>query len=80
MDVKVDVSNVLPGNHAALENAAIWLRGYLQVPENCTIIEHFEEYFNCRVDIGDRMDYWMEPDKVVFESNAELMLFVLKWC
>ena len=79
MDVKVDVTNVLPGSHPATNNAGIWLREHLQVPHNCTIFEQFEEYFNCRVDVDDRKDYFMEPNKVVFESNKDLLAFVLKW-
>ena len=79
MDVKVDVTNVLPGNHPATNNAAVWLREYLNVPHNCTIFEQFEQHFNCRIDVDDRKDYWMEPNKVVFGSGAELMAFVLKW-
>jgi hypothetical protein len=79
MDVKVDVKNVLPGNHQSLENAAVWLREHLNVPEQYTIFEQFEEYFNCRIDVDDRKDYWMQPNKVVFDSSAELMAFVLKW-
>lgn len=79
MDVKVDVSNVLPGDHVALENAAFWLREHFQVPEQCTIFEQFEEYFDCRIDVDNRMDYWMQPNKVVFESSADAVMFILKW-
>ena len=79
MEVKVDVTNVLPGDHAALENAAIWLREHLNIPEQCTVFEQFEEYFDCRIEVADRKDYWMQPDKVVFGSGAEVTAFVLKW-
>lgn len=79
MDVKVDVTNVLPGNHHAANNAGVWLREHLAVPAQQTIFEQFEEYFDCRIDVDDRRDYWMEPNKIVFASSAELMAFVLKW-
>lgn len=79
MDVKVDVTNVLPGNHPAANNAGVWLREHLAVPAQQTIFEQFEEYFDCRIDVDDRRDYWMEPNKIVFASSAELMAFVLKW-
>lgn len=75
----MDVSNVLPGNHSALENAAIWLREYLNVPEQCTIFEQFEKYFNCKIDVDDRRDYWMQPNRVVFENSVSLTAFLLKW-
>ena len=79
MEVKVDVTNVLPGSHPSTCNAGIWLREHLAIPANCTIFEEFEEYFNCRIDVDDRRDYWMEPNKVVFKSSADLLAFVLKW-
>ena len=79
MDVKVDVRNVLPGSHPSLDNAAIWLRKHLNVPYNETIFEHFEEYFDCRIEVDNRKDYFMQPNKVVFETNAALTAFLLKW-
>ena len=79
MDVKVDVSNVLPGDHPALENAAIWLREYLNIPVQETVFEQFEEYFDCRIDVDNRKDYFMQPNKVVFENNKDLMTFLLRW-
>ena len=79
MDVKVDVNNVLPGEHEALNNAAIWLREHLQVPKNQTIFKQFEEHFNCRIDVDDRRDYFMQPNKVVFETGADVTAFVLRW-
>lgn len=79
MVTEVDVSNVLPGDHLALENAAIWLREHLNVPEQCTIFEDFEKYFNCKIDVDDRRDYWMQPNRVVFGNSRELTAFLLKW-
>lgn len=79
MDVKVVVSNVLPGEHVALHNAAVWLREHLNIPRQCTIFEQFEQYFNCRIDVDDRKDYFMQPNKVVFESSQDLTAFLLKW-
>jgi hypothetical protein len=79
MDVEVDVSNTLPGDHYALENAAIWLREHLNIPEQCTVFEPFEEYFNCRIDVDDRVDNWMQPNCVVFDNSKDLMAFLLKW-
>jgi hypothetical protein len=79
MDVKVDVSNVLPGDHPAADNAGIWLRQHLQIEPQYTIFEEFEEYFNCRIDVADRKDTWMQPNKFVFETGADVTAFVLKW-
>ena len=79
MDVKVDVSNVLPGDHPAADNAGTWLRQHLKIPTHCTIFEQFEEYFNCRIDVDNRNDTWMQPNKFVFETGADVTAFVLRW-
>lgn len=79
MVVEVDVSNVLPGEHEALNNAGIWLREHLQIPYNQTIFEEFEEHFNCRIEVEDRKDYFMQPIKVIFENSAAVTAFLLKW-
>lgn len=79
MDVKVDVSNVLPGGHEAGYNAGTWLREHFNIPHTTPIFEKFEEYFNCRIDVDDRKDWFMEPNKIVFENSADLTAFVLKW-
>ena len=79
MDIKVDVSNVLLGDHPATNNAGVWLREHLGIPPNQTIFEQFEEYFDCRIDVDDRKDYWMQPNKIVFASSAAATAFVLKW-
>ena len=79
MDVKVDVGNVLAGDHPSADNAGIWLREHLQIHPQYTIFEEFEEYFNCRIDVADRKDNWATPNKFVFESSAELTAFVLRW-
>lgn len=79
MDVEVDITNVLPGQHRALENAAIWIREHFNIPEDETIFEKFEENFNCQIEVDDRNDYWMQPNKVVFKNNKDLIAFLLKW-
>lgn len=79
MDVKVDVSNVLLGDHHATDNAGIWLREHLQIPQTKPIIEEFERYFNCRIVTKDKTDPWLMPDKIVFDNSAELTAFLLKW-
>ena len=79
MDVKVDVSNVLPGSHSSTSRAAAWLRDELNIPMHETVFEQFEEYFNCRIVVEDRHDSWMQPDKIVFENNQDLVAFLLKW-
>jgi len=79
MVVEMDVGNVLSGDHRALENAAIWLRAHLNLPEQCTIFEQFDEYFNCSIDVDDKKDNWMQPNYVVFENSAALTAFLLKW-
>jgi hypothetical protein len=79
MDVKVDVSNVLLGDHHATDNAGIWLREHLSVPRHLSIIKEYEQYFNCRIDTDDRTDAWLMPNKVVFETGADLTAFLLRW-
>ena len=79
MDFKVDVSNVLPGDHHSADNAGIWLREYLNIPTFQPIFTQFEEYFNCRIDVDDRRDSYMQPNKVVFATSADLTAFVLRW-
>lgn len=79
MDVKVDVRNVLPGGHDSANNAAAWLREHLNIDPKYTIFEQFEEYFNCRIDVDDRADAWMCPNKIVFSKPSELTAFVLRW-
>lgn len=79
MDVKMDVGNVLDGAHESLHNAAMWLRAHLNIPANCTIFKEFEEYFNCRIEVDDRRDSWLQPTLVVFTTSAEVTAFVLRW-
>lgn len=79
MDVKVDVTNVLPGDHVSVHNAAVWLREHLNLHPQQTIFEQFEEYFDCRIDVDDRKDYFMTPNKIVFVSGADAVAFLLKW-
>jgi hypothetical protein len=71
--------NVLDGGHEATNNAAIWLREHLNIPSQCTIFEQFEEYFNCRIDVDDRKDYFMQPNTITFNNPADLTAFLLKW-
>ena len=79
MDVKVVIDNVLPGSHPSTNNAGIWLREHLNIPSYQPLFTQFEEYFNCRVDVDDRRDSWMEPNKVIFENSADLTAFLLRW-
>lgn len=79
MDVKVDVSNVLPGDHVSANNAAAWLREHMNIPSHETIFDQFEEYFDCRIDVDNRKDSWMEPNKIVFQSSKDLTAFLLRW-
>ena len=79
MDFKVDVSNVLPGDHLSADNAAIWLREHLGIPRDKPIFDQFEDYFNCRIDVDDRTDWFLQPNKVIFENSQDLTAFLLKW-
>lgn len=79
MDVKVDLSHIIPGSHDSTNNAGIWLRENLQIPKNKPIFDQFEQYFNCRVVVEDRNDCWIEPDKIVFENSVDALAFLLKW-
>ena len=73
------MSNILYGEHPAANNAGIWLRDHLHIPSHLSIVDEYEKYFNCRVDIDDRVDSWMMPNKIVFASNADLTAFLLRW-
>lgn len=79
MDVKVDLTHILPGEHPATDNAARWLRGYFNIPSDRALFDKFEEYFDCRVDVDDRRDYFMQPNKIIFETSADLTAFLLRW-
>jgi hypothetical protein len=79
MDIKVDLGNVLPGSHESTSNAARWLREYLGYDLVKPLFDEFEEYFNCRIDVDDRNDWFMEPNKIIFETSADMTMFVLKW-
>lgn len=70
---------VLPGDHPALENAAIWLRREFCIPTECTVFDVFEKYFNCRIVVDDRTDNWMMPTRVEFVNEKECILFLLKY-
>lgn len=72
-------SNVVHGENTALDNAACWLREYLGIPGSETIFEQFEEYFNCRLVVGDITDPWYCPDYAVFASAEDATMFLLKW-
>lgn len=78
-NITVDCRNVLPGDHDSANNAGIWLREHLNIDSNCTIFEQFEEYFNCRIEVADRTDYWMQPDRIVFNRSEDLTAFLLRW-
>ena len=69
MDVKVVIDNVLPGDHPASDAAGIWLREHFKIPSYTPIFSKFEEYFNCRIDVDDRTDSWIQPNKAVFETG-----------
>ena len=43
MDLKVDVSNVLPGSHPSSDNAGIWLREHLSIPRHLSLVDEFEK-------------------------------------
>ena len=79
MDFKVDITNVLPGDHHSADNAGMWLREHLSIPRHLSLFDEFEQYFNCRVDVDDRTASWMAPNKVVFENSQDLTAFVLRW-
>lgn len=79
MDVEMDVRNVLLGNHDSAHNAGVWLRKHLNIDPKFTIFEQFEEYFNCRIEVDDRTDAWMCPNKIEFEKTSDLTVFLLRW-
>ena len=79
MDVKVDVSNILPGDHESLNNAGIWLREHLNIPHQLTIFEQFEEYFNCKVVREPPHDLVHGRIYAVFDSEQDAAWFIMKW-
>lgn len=79
MDIKVELSHIIPGSHQSTDNAGIWLREHLKIPSHKPIFEQFEQYFNCRVVASDLNDCWAQPDCVVFENGADALAFLLKW-
>jgi hypothetical protein len=79
VDVEMDVTQALPGDHVALQNAAIWLRQHLNLHPQQTIFEQFEKHFNCRIEVDDRTDSWMQPNLVTFKNSAVLTEFLLRW-
>lgn len=79
MDAKVDISNVLPGDHPSTDNAARWLRQHLDISPECTIFNEFERHFDCQIQVQDLLDPWMQPDQIVFRTQKDLLAFVLRW-
>ena len=70
---------IVQGDHPALNTAAAWLRDRFQIPDSETIVELFEQYFDCEIFIENRCDPWMYPDYVIFDSDQHAMMFLLRW-
>lgn len=68
------------GEIDAFNNAAIWLREHLDIPQQCTIFNEFEEHFNCRLLGVDRGDSFACPSYVQFNTERDAIAFFLKWC
>lgn len=73
------MSNLLPGDHPSTHNAALWLREHLGIPREDTIFAEFEQHFDCRIDVGDPADNWMQPNTIEFPTAEDLTMFVLRW-
>jgi len=73
------MTRLLPGDHPSTHNAALWLRQHLGIEPGYTIFAEFEQHFNCRIDVSDRADTWMQPNTIEFPTAEELTMFVLRW-
>ena len=79
MEVTVDVGNTLPGDHPSLDAAAAWLRKQLDIASCFSVVEQFEQHFDCHIITDDRGDSWMQPNWVVIENGAAVTAFLLRW-
>lgn len=59
-----------------LANAALWLRHKYQIPAECTIDEHFESEFKCKI----HRDHYGWSRNIEFISEQDYLMFVLRWC
>ena len=69
----------LNGDHPACHASASWLRDHFQIPDNETIFDLYQEYFNCELQGFNPNDPWYVPDLVIFDSETDLTMFLLRW-
>jgi hypothetical protein len=67
----------LHSGHPALGTAARWLRKELGIPNEKTILNEFEKYFNCKA--MDAGDFWVGRILIKFKSEQDLIIFLLRW-
>lgn len=66
----------LSANHPAVDRAANWLRIISKTPMYSTITDEFEKEFKCKVITDQGM---VLPNRVDFQTDENLMMFLLKW-
>lgn len=75
----IEASRLLAGDHPSTSRAAAWVREHFLVPDDETVVEMFEQVFHCQLVIGDRRDPWMQPDHILFDTEQDLTMFLLRW-
>lgn len=75
----IEASRLLAGDHPSTSRAAAWVREHFLVPDNETVVEVFEQVFRCKLVIEDPRDPWMMPDHILFDTEQDLTMFLLKW-
>ena len=77
--VNVEASRLLAGDHPSTSRAAAWVREHFLVPDNETVVEMFEQAFKCQLVMENRQDPWMVPDHILFDTEQDLTMFLLRW-
>lgn len=68
--------NSIDIDHPCLNKAAAWTRSKYQIAENESIIEFFEQEFNCKVHISKRSGF---VKKIQFNDEKSYLWFLIKW-
>lgn len=62
--------------HKSVTKAATWVRDQYNIPDNQSIINLFEQEFNCRLIISKRTG---KVTTITFPDNETYTWFLLKW-
>ena len=69
----------ISADHPAVQNASSWLRSHLGISPQSSISTHFNVYFNCEIEYGVSNDLFHHTVSIMFDDEAEAMMFILKW-